>query len=602
MFYIKRLRNVRRFNVCDSSPRNTPHTVNVTINYKPGKIRKMKDQHMRIQPAEPAHKSSHLTVGTMCIALGMTLFAGMAAAQSVTLSARDGTFNTTGNLVSYENGNYVIETALGEMVVAADTVVCEGVACPALSPALPSVPVLPADPATPKAAVAAPADSHIVFYGSDTVGLGLMPLLLSGYAASEEGDLVTTGTEKNRTYEILADGGYGDSMGKFQVISTVSGDAFKALLRANSKDGQRVYGMASRRIKPAEARALSQDGAGNMIDIGQEHIVAIDALIPIVNPENPVSRISIDNLGAIYRGKITNWSEVGGPDMPITVYTRPDGSGTRAVFEKRVLGNSMVQAVAKVAETNSSMADMVSKDPGAIGYVGQAFVQDNKPLALQLSCGITVNSDTFSAKTEEYPLERRLYLYNRKVELDVEASDFLRYATSSEADGVVAKSGFIDLGIARQSHQADQTRIQELVGATNNNYELNLMRELLVEMFQWDRLTTTLRFSPGSDHLERKSVQDMVRLIDYLATQPDGTEVYMVGFTDSDGAFTANQKLSKRRAQAAIDDLKAFAGSRVDHISFAATGYGELAPAACNYDNKGKSINRRVEVWIRNPQ
>lgn len=94
---------------------------------------------------------------------------------------------------------------------------------------------------------------------------------------------------------------------------------------------------------------------------------------------------------------------------------------------------------------------------------------------------------------------------------------------------------------------------------------------------------------------------DLPRLAGYLAEQPAGTEVALVGFTDSDGAFEGNMALGETRARQVAAEIEALAGPQLANIKFQALGYGELMPAACNDTREGKRINRRVEVWIRNP-
>ncbi|MEM7718565.1 MAG: OmpA family protein, partial [Pseudomonadota bacterium] len=91
---------------------------------------------------------------------------------------------------------------------------------------------------------------------------------------------------------------------------------------------------------------------------------------------------------------------------------------------------------------------------------------------------------------------------------------------------------------------------------------------------------------------------DLERLIAYLEDAPEGTEISFVGFTDSVGAFEANRRLSFGRADAVLDEVRRAAGNRLDHIQMVTSGFGEVAPSACNVTDRGKAINRRVEVWI----
>ncbi len=499
-----------------------------------------------------------------------------ATAQEIALTSPDGLFSATGELVSFENGIYIINTSLGNMQVNEADVTCEGATCPSSEPE------------------AIEFEADVLFAGSDTVGDGLMPLLLAGYGASHNAFIEELPTNDGTiAINLIADEGYGDSIGIFQVASATSSDAFSALLAKSAE-----FGMSSRRITRDEARALAQDGAGSMIALEQEHIVAVDNLVVIVNPSVPVSSISLANLASIYRGDIRNWSALGGPNLQITPFTRSQRSATRASFDVVVFGNRDTIQVARIAGTNDSMSATISVTPGAIGFVGYAFINEAKPVSLISSCGIETRPDTFSAKTEEYLMHRRLFLYSRQDNITETGQQFLNYALSTEADGVVTKSGYIGLSPERISQELARDRAQTVMDATTSVFELNLMREMVLEMYQWDRLSSTFRFASGSNNLERKSVLDLDRLVEFLQGQPAGTQVSLVGFTDSDGVFNANRTLSERRANQVLAEVQARANGTLDHIAFETHGYGELAPADCNTSTNGKRINRRVEVWI----
>jgi len=509
--------------------------------------------------------------------LSALAFAGALNAQQITLTSPDGLFSASGNLVSLEDGIYTISTTLGNMQISAETVTCEGANCPSL------------------VEIGSDIEVDLRFAGSNTVGSGLMPLLIAGYAASHNAssDPIPT-SDGTSILELIADEGYGEPIGVFQVDPSNSTSGFEELL-ANEAG----VGMASRRILREEARALAQDGAGSMIALEQEHIVAVDSVVVIVNPSNPVDSISVSDLQSIFRGSVTNWSEVGGPDLPITVYSRSESAATRDFFDTSIFGAPQAIQIARIAGTDDSMAAKVSGSPGAIGFVGYAFINNAKPVSLVSQCGIVSSPDVFSAKTEEYLLERRLYLYTREDTISDTASEFLDFALSTEADGVIEKSGYIGLGISRISQELARERMQATADVTSNAFELDLMRDLLLELFQWDRLSTTFRFASGSNNLERKSVLDLDRLVEYLMDATPGTRVALVGFTDSDGVFNSNRTLSNQRAARALQEIENRAAGQLDHVTFETFGFGELAPADCNSASEGKRINRRVEVWIR---
>ena len=513
---------------------------------------------------------------------GLTLAAAMfaaapAVADIVTLKSSDGTVNLVGDLVSFDGDIYIIRTDLGDLRIASSRVTCSGEGCPAT------------------AAVSA----DVTLVGSDTVGDGLMPLLMQGYATylNAEVDTRTTAVDGELISSFTGEQGFGDPLGTYLVKATNSGDGFAALL-----EGTAEIGMASRRITPDEARALRDAGAGNMIDPKQERILAIDSLVVIVNRQNPIQEISLENLAKIYSGEITNWSQLGGTDLPILAATLAEDSATFSVFEDSVMTTGSMAASVTHVDGNEEAASYVNDNPGAIAFVGYAFQRGQKPLNVISQCGIGTTPDAFSVKTEEYALFRRLYLYSR-ADLENElAKQFLEYINSPEANAVTQQAGFVDLGIERQALGLSNPRASRLTGdaASANSYEAAIIEELLAMMQNSDRLSATFRFRTGSAKLDPRGELDLAQLATYIEGLPQGTEVTFVGFADNVGEFEPNMRLSKSRAQQVAADLKALAGDRIAHVTLDAVGFGETSPASCNNSELGRSINRRVETWITN--
>lgn len=514
---------------------------------------------------------------TAALAFSLSVFSPLAAsAEVVNLVANDGSSTIAGDLISFEDNFYTIKTTIGEMRISAARVSCEGAACPTIEIG----------------------EVDVRITGSDTVGEGLMPLLIAGYADHLAGEAeAETGNDPEQVvFHLTADGGFGDPIGTYLVTSHTSDVGFAALL-----DKTAEVAISTRRIHPDEARALRNDGGGNMVDFGQEHVIAVDSLLVVVHPSNPVNDISIENLARIFNGEFTNWSELGGPNADISIYSRADDSGTWEFFKEHVLHGDATNADHWTIEhADEDTARAINDDPFGIGYLGHAFQRGTKALNLISSCGIRSFPDSFSAKTEDYPLERRIYAYNRSDITSAELSEFLEYSISDEADGVVSKSGFINLAVARTTQAQAEGRMQDVLKSVDDPFELLLMRDMVLEMIEWDRLSSTFRFGAGSTRLDNKAELDMQRLVAFLEGQPAGTQVSTVGFTDSDGAFSGNQNLSVSRAELALDALREHAAGRLDHIEFTAQGFGELSPAACNDSADGKRVNRRVEIWIRN--
>ncbi|MEM6939088.1 MAG: phosphate ABC transporter substrate-binding/OmpA family protein [Pseudomonadota bacterium] len=503
-----------------------------------------------------------------------TLFPASSNGETINLSSQDGSVNITGEFVAFEDNIYLIRTPLGDLRLSAERVRCSGAACPSFE----SI------------------EADVTFAGSDTIGLGVLPLIIEGYAVhlDAESTVVATGNGTETVASLVGETGYGEDIGAFRITASSSGDAFRALLGSEAE-----IGMSSRRISSQEAQTLRAAGAGDMTAPTQEHIVAVDSIVVITHPDNPVDSISMADLAKIYTGRITNWAQVGGPNRAIKVIERQDEAGTRAVFADRVFGAAIRNfAGAEIAFDNAEMANLVSADEGAIGYTGFAFQRGTKPVTLVNECGLGMLPDAFSARTEEYAIQRRMYLYNRADLTSPLAQDFLDYAMSPEADELVAKAGFIDLGVARRSQAADSERARQMRTTQVPNSERRYVSAMMEAMETYDRLSTTFRFRTGSSQLDERAVVDMERLTAYLETQPPGTSVKLVGFTDSVGKFSNNLRLATGRAAQVRDALLAHAGNRIADLKLETAAFGEIAPAACNISDSGRAINRRVEVWI----
>lgn len=96
--------------------------------------------------------------------------------------------------------------------------------------------------------------------------------------------------------------------------------------------------------------------------------VALDGVVIIVHPDNPVTALTRGEIQAIFSGRFTNWSQVGGPDAPIAAVVRERGAGTRAVFNQRIMAEQRVTINAVVQPTNEAVITHVAAQPGAIGY------------------------------------------------------------------------------------------------------------------------------------------------------------------------------------------------------------------------------------------
>lgn len=198
--------------------------------------------------------------------------------------------------------------------------------------------------------------------------------------------------------------------------------------------------MASRKIKFSEQMKLKKAKQ----DV-KEVIIAYDALAVIVNPKNPVSRLTRAQLEGIFRGKITNWKEVGGPDRKIVVYSRETSSGTYEFFKESVLKNKNYMSSILSMPATGAIIQSVQQTPGAIGYVGLAYLNPHvKALSVAYEGGGYYPPTVANSMNGKYPIVRPLYYYyNVKSERVVRP--FIDYLLSPAGQKLVLESGFVPL-------------------------------------------------------------------------------------------------------------------------------------------------------------
>ena len=209
-----------------------------------------------------------------------------------------------------------------------------------------------------------------------------------------------------------------------------SGEGIKALI-----DKSANIANSSREIKGNEVELAKSKGVNPV-----ETIVAVDAIVPIVNPRNKVANLTIDQLSQIYQGKITNWKEVGGDNLQIVVVSRDSSSGTFEAWSEMVLHKAKVAPRAQMQASNGAIVQAVSKNRYAIGYIGLGYVNKAvKPL--------TVNGVQATARTaisKEFPIARPLYMYTNGQPAGVTAK-FIRFILSPAGQDLVAKAGYVPL-------------------------------------------------------------------------------------------------------------------------------------------------------------
>ncbi|HCJ09818.1 MAG TPA: hypothetical protein DHW14_01430 [Clostridiales bacterium] len=196
---------------------------------------------------------------------------------------------------------------------------------------------------------------------------------------------------------------------------------------------------ASREVNDFERQALIDRGTPPV-----EHVVAVDAVTMIVHPSNPVRELTMSQLADILTGQVTNWADVGGPDLAITIYSRETSSGTYAFVRERVMGNKDYAASARLLPSTYAIIEAVAQDRGGIGYVGMGYVTD-AVVALKVAgdeASEPVEATVENVTSGAYPLARNLFIYSAG-EPGPLAKAFIEFCTSETGRAITEEMGFV---------------------------------------------------------------------------------------------------------------------------------------------------------------
>lgn len=192
---------------------------------------------------------------------------------------------------------------------------------------------------------------------------------------------------------------------------------------------------ASRSMKDKEIKTALNKGINPVA-----HVVAMDGIAVVIHPSNKLKGISKEQLKAIYTGKYSNWSKLGGAKKKIIVISRDSASGTYEAFSKLTLGGERVRSDALLSASNRAVVTTVENTPGAIGYVGLGYIT-SKVKAIDVD---DVRCTKEGILSGEYPLSRPLFMYTNG-NPDGQVKAFLDFIKSKEGQKLVEESGYVGL-------------------------------------------------------------------------------------------------------------------------------------------------------------
>ena len=251
----------------------------------------------------------------------------------------------------------------------------------------------------------------------------LLVCALTGCGGNKEAIATDGSTSMNKVIGALGEAFEADTGITVTYNATGSGAGIQAV-----QEGRCDIGLSSRDLKDEE-KSNGLEGT----------ILAYDGIAIIVNPNNPVSDLSVETIAKIYTGEIKNWKEVGGNDVEIVLIGREAGSGTRDGFESI----TETEDKCKYRQECTSTGDVitaVSSNPNAIGYASLASVKDSvKAVSVD---GVAPSEST--VKDGSYAVQRPFVLVTKKdTKLSESAQEFFDYITSSEANEIISNAGVV---------------------------------------------------------------------------------------------------------------------------------------------------------------
>ncbi|MFW8633846.1 phosphate ABC transporter substrate-binding/OmpA family protein [Cribrihabitans pelagius] len=510
----------------------------------------------------------------LCAALILTALGRPLAAQDVTLSSPDGAVEITGDLLGFDGEFYRVRTQFGELTVDGSGVSCEGPGCPSLSDFV----------------------AELTFAGASAMAEVLLPALIEGFALRNgyktERDALPGG---NFSYVLLRSDA---PAARFTFDISTTDEGFASLL-ADQAD----IVMALREIRVQEQAMARGAGLGDLTGPGRSRVLALDALVPVVAPSNPVREISLPQLAAVLSGEIANWKQLGGPDAPVALHLPVAGSGLAQTVEDRLMVpfGARLSSAARRHDRSSALVRAVATDPFAIGVGSFAETGTARVLTLAGTCGFALKAGRRAVKTEDYPLNAPMFLYLPARRLPKVARDFLAYVRGPAAQLVIRRAGFIDQAAERIPLAVQGSRLSNAILAAQGESGLGELQRLLRAFDGLQRLSLSFRFEPGSSRPDAQSRGNIEQLARALETGAfDAGELVFAGFSDGEGPAARNREIALERAGAVRDAvLEAAETADLSRVKLSAEGFGETLPMACDDSAWGRQVNRRVEVWVR---
>lgn len=218
-----------------------------------------------------------------------------------------------------------------------------------------------------------------------------------------------------------------------QVTGGGSGTGIAALINGTTRVAQ-----ASRKMT-ADERAQAERRHGKPV---REVVTALDGVAIYVHPDNPVESLTLEQLRALYTGRVTNWRDVGGPDLPVVLYGRENNSGTYVFMKEHVLEGADYAPGTRTLSGTAAVVSAVAADRGGIGYGGIAYGKGVRHLKIRRDAASpAVEPSLETVRSGAYPLARPLHWYLVE-DGDPAVAALVEWVLGPEGQRIVADVGY----------------------------------------------------------------------------------------------------------------------------------------------------------------
>jgi len=472
----------------------------------------------------------------------------------VTLTSKQGGMVIRGTVLDYDGRYISLDSDAGPIVFDATLFDCQGRLCPTLRPT----------------------QENVTLTVPQGLSLIALPALIENFALRRAYSLKQIPqTDGLQRYELTSNA---DSDRKFEItlITANSETAIENLVNQSAD-----WAIAFRELTATELAKLRDPSVSSIRSSVKSAVVALDALVPVVAPPNDRSEIHLSNL--IDQIKTAS-DQINIASEHFDYGARFGWQGYDQIWHDGAMGD---------------VVDTLYQNPDKLGLVPFSNLSGLQVAALTGDCGHMPRLSNRSIKSGDYPLIVPIFLHQSPFTQGPQATSFFDYVTSADARLVIERAGFVGLSTAQTPWAQQGDRLHFAISQSSTQ-TLDVLQTATRDLQTAARLTTSFRFATGTSDLDAQSKANL-DLIATLISQGrfDGKNLYFSGFSDGQGDFDANVKLSQERAQTVMQEItRRLPKRQLDIGTMTAKGYGPVLPMACETTDLGRSVNRRVEIWV----